>query len=58
MGCGDRKRTGRGIRRISLFSSDSVCMILCLQDVGIPVLTLPWVMVTGANYAHTEDKCP
>lgn len=55
---GWRKRTGRGIRRMRLFSSDNLLMILCLQDGCIPVQTLPWETVTGANYAHTEQKCP
>lgn len=55
---GWRKRTGRGIGRMSLFSSDNLLMIWCFQDGCIPVQTLPWEMVTGTNYAHTEQKCP
>lgn len=55
---GWRKRTGRGMRRICLFSSDNLLIILCLQHGGNPVQTLPWETVTGTNYAHTEHKCP
>ena len=55
---GWRKGTGRGIRRMYLFSSDNLLTILCLQDGCIPVQTLPWETVTGTNYAHTEQKCP
>lgn len=55
---GWRKRTGRGIRRMCLFSSDNLLMILYLQDGCIPVQTFPWEMVTGTNYAHTGQKCP
>ena len=53
-----RKRTGRGIRRMCLFSSDNLLMILCLQGGCIPVQTPPWEMVTGTNYAYTEQKRP
>lgn len=55
---GWRKRTGRGIRRTCPFSSDNLLTILCFQDGCTPVQTLPWEMVTGANYAYTEQKCP
>lgn len=55
---GWRKRTGRGVRKTCLFFSENLHMILCLQDGCIPVQTLPWEMVIGTNYAHTEQKCP